>query len=59
MAKKRSRKKASSGKDALLGPPPREATILRNDRQRQAEEELVEHTSTSPALAGGDVDADW
>jgi hypothetical protein len=59
MAKKRSRKRARSEQDDLLGPPPREATILRNDRQRQAEDELAEHTSTSPDLTAGDVDADW
>lgn len=58
MGKKRSRKKSRSEED-LLGPPPREATIIRTDLQRQAEEELAEHTSTSPRLAGGDVDADW
>jgi hypothetical protein len=43
----------------LAGPPPREATIIRTDRQRQLEEELAEHTSTSPQLTGGDLDADW
>lgn len=45
--------------EELQGPPPREATITRTDRQREAEEELAEHTSTSPKLTGGDVDADW
>ena len=43
----------------LAGPPPREATIIRTDRERQVEEEQAEHTSTSPRLTGGDVDADW
>jgi len=43
----------------LQGPPPREATILHTDRERQTEEELEEHTATSPELTGGDVDADW
>jgi hypothetical protein len=32
---------------------------MRSDRERAAEEELREYTSTSPALAGGDIDADW
>jgi hypothetical protein len=54
-------RRENSGKDdeTLLGPPPREATILRTDRERQADEELREHTSTGPDLAGGDLDADW
>jgi hypothetical protein len=43
----------------LAGPPPREATIIRTDRERQAEEEQAEYTATSPRLTGGDVDADW
>jgi hypothetical protein len=45
--------------DALLGPPARETIDLRTDQARQAEADLEAHTSTSPALAGGDVDADW
>lgn len=45
--------------EELQGPPARETTYLRGDRERQAEEALEEQTSTSPALAGGDVDADW
>lgn len=43
----------------LQGPPPREATYLRSDREREAEEELERFTHTSPELTGGDVDADW
>ena len=43
----------------LEGPPPREATVIRSDRERHVEEVLREHTSTSPRLSGGDVDADW
>ena len=43
----------------LQGPPPREATIVRGDRERRFEEDLAEHPETSPALAGGDLDADW
>jgi|SRR5688572_5634223 len=45
--------------EALQGPPARETVQLRGDRARQEEEALQEQTSTSPALAGGDVDADW
>jgi hypothetical protein len=59
MAKKSRRKMSKQDDEELQGPPPREATIIRTDRQRQAEEELAEHTSTSPQLSGGDVDADW
>jgi hypothetical protein len=59
MAKRNRRKISEPSDEELLGPPPREATIIRDDRQRQAEDELVEHTSTSPRLSGGDVDADW
>jgi Family of unknown function (DUF6335) len=59
MAKRKRRKTWESSDEDLAGPPPREATIIRTDRERQAEEELAEHTSTSPRLTGGDVDADW
>jgi hypothetical protein len=62
MAKKRRSKPSKpseSNEDELLGPPPREATIIRTDLQRQEEEELAEHTDTSPRLTAGDVDADW
>jgi hypothetical protein len=59
MAKNKRRKVSKSDDDALLGPPPREATIVHTDREREAEEELAAHTSTSPALSGGDRDADW
>jgi hypothetical protein len=43
----------------LEGPPPREVTVARNDRERHVEDVRREHTSTSPKLSGGDVDADW
>ncbi len=39
--------------------PPREATLLRSDAEREAEEHAAEYTSTSPVLTGGDPDADW
>jgi hypothetical protein len=58
MAKKRARTRRSKKED-LLGPPPREGTILRSDAERRAEDELAEHQETSPRLTGGDVDADW
>ena len=41
------------------GPPARETTYVRGDRAREVEGTLAEHTSTSPGLAGGDMDADW
>lgn len=59
MTKKARRKISKPDEEELQGPPPGEATVLRTDRQLQAEEELAEHTSTSPRLSGGDVDADW
>jgi len=59
MTKHRKSKSPEPSDEDLAGPPPREATILRTDRERQVEEEQAEHTSTSPRLTGGDVDADW
>ena len=54
------KKKVPSKKhDELEGPPPREATYLRDDREREAERHAAEYTSTSPRLTGGDPDADW
>src|SRR5919204_3134860 len=49
----------SPSEEELQGPPPREATIVRSDRERHAEAELAAYHETSPKLAGGDVDADW
>jgi hypothetical protein len=45
--------------ETLQGPPAPETVYLRDDRERQADAELREHTSSSPTLAGGDLDADW
>ena len=66
MAKKRSRARRPSespsrppSEEELQGPPPREATLMRDDRERQAEADIAEHHETSPRLSGGDVDADW
>jgi hypothetical protein len=53
------RRRAGTPEEALQGPPPREAVHLRDDREREADEAVREHTSTSPSLSGGDVDADW
>jgi hypothetical protein len=47
------------GGEALEGPPPREATILRSDREREVERNEGAYTSTGPELSGGDPDADW
>jgi hypothetical protein len=44
MAKRSQRKTSKPREEELQGPPPREATIIRTDRQRQLEEELAEHT---------------
>jgi hypothetical protein len=56
---KQSDRKRPSDADALAGPPARETVAEPSDRERQAQAELHEHTSSSPELAGGDVDADW
>jgi uncharacterized protein DUF6335 len=51
--------RARTREEILQGPPARETVVLRNDREREAEEELRAYTSSSPRLTGGDVDADW
>jgi hypothetical protein len=33
--------------------------VVKTDRERHAEKDFRIHTSSSPRLAGGDVDADW
>jgi hypothetical protein len=53
------KRRAAKREEELQGPPPREATVIRSDSERVAEEELAEHTASSPKLSGGDVDADW
>jgi hypothetical protein len=58
MAKKRSRARKPADED-LQGPPPREATIIRSDAERRAEDVQAGHPETSPRLTAGDVDADW
>ena len=65
MKKKRPRTRRPRNRDsrpseeALQGPPPREAVVIRDDREIRAEREATEDPSTSPRLSGGDVDADW
>jgi hypothetical protein len=43
----------------LQGPIAAETAVMRSDAERHVEEESRRYRSTSPALAGGDVDADW
>lgn len=45
--------------EELQGPVAAETAIIRTDAERHAEEEARRYISTSPALAGGDLDADW
>jgi hypothetical protein len=60
MAKKKpNQRKNANEEDELQGPPPREVTILRSDRERLAARERAAYHATGPELSGGDVDADW
>ena len=59
MAKKRARTRRKKRSDDVLGPPPREATIIRTDADRREEDALAGRGDTSPRLTAGDVDADW
>jgi len=45
--------------EQLQGPPARETTVIRSDRERAVEDTQVRHTASSPKLTGGDPDADW
>ena len=46
--------------EQLQGPPAAETIIMRDDREREAEEhQAVYGRATSPRLTGGDPDADW
>jgi uncharacterized protein DUF6335 len=49
----------SESDEDLAGPPPREATYMRSDREREVEAHAAQFHSTSPKLTGGDPDADW
>ena len=52
-------KDSSSNDEDLAGPPPREATYVRNNRERRVQEHAADFHGTSPKLTGGDPDADW
>jgi len=56
MAKKSRRKTSRPREDDLQGPPPREATIIRTDRERQAEEELTGEEAVGGSVATPDQD---
>lgn len=56
--KRKSGKPTDEDLDRNLAPP-REATYIRSDVEREVEEHDALFTSTSPKLTGGDVDADW
>ena len=43
----------------LQGPVAAETAVLRSDVEREVEEGTRRYSSTSPALSGGDLDADW
>jgi hypothetical protein len=45
--------------EQLQGPIAAETAVIRTDAERHVEEESRLYSSTSPVLAGGDVDADW
>ena len=45
--------------EELQGPPPAELVTPPTDAERHAATELEQYTDTSPALTGGDPDADW
>ena len=45
--------------EQLQGPPARETTLMRDDRERAAEAHRHEYHDTSPRLTGGEPDADW
>jgi hypothetical protein len=59
MGKRKKSGKKHVSEEQLQGPPARETVWEPSDRERAVEEELREHTSSSPALTGGDPDADW
>lgn len=59
----RSRKQLRELEETVIGPPSsldmdRTASAARSGR-RHMQNELADHTETSPAITGGDVDADW
>jgi Family of unknown function (DUF6335) len=59
----RARRKLSEADEPIPGPPSsldldQSASAAKSGR-REIQEALHQHTETSPALTGGDVDADW
>jgi hypothetical protein len=62
----RSRRQLRELEEAIPGPPS-SLDVDRNDRnasaarsgRRHMQDQIAEHTETSPAITGGDVDADW
>ncbi|OFW02146.1 MAG: hypothetical protein A3I61_03690 [Acidobacteria bacterium RIFCSPLOWO2_02_FULL_68_18] len=58
------RERRTIGDEGLVPTPPssldldRTASAVRSGR-RELHEKLSQHTETSPALTGGDIDADW
>jgi Family of unknown function (DUF6335) len=55
----RSRPGPPPSEEELQGPPPREATLMHTDRERESAGEIRRYTATGPGLSGGDLDADW
>jgi hypothetical protein len=58
-ARKRKPARKQASRERLQGPPARQTVTPRRDRERAAAAERREHTACSPALTGGDPDADW
>jgi len=58
------RERRTIGEEAIVPTPPssldldRNASAARSGR-RELHEKFTEHTETSPAITGGDIDADW
>ena len=59
MAKRKKSERKRVSEEELQGPPALETVSEPSDRERAAVAELREYTSSSPALTGGDPDADW
>jgi hypothetical protein len=53
------RSKHRTREEALQGPPPREAMLMRSDEERRESARLAGYTDSTPELTAGDVDADW
>jgi hypothetical protein len=57
--RKKSGRKRLSGADPRAGFREHDTVAEPSDREREAQAALRQFTSSSPALTGGDVDADW